>query len=140
VIEYKKKYEGMVFTMADKKEYLVQSLDNGNIWISEEVIASIAALAVRDVEGVYGLSVSSTLDIGNIIGKKNLRRGIRVVIDGEKIDISCNLVVKYGEPVMEVAKQVQEAINSEVTSMTGITPNKVNINVCGVATPKAETK
>lgn len=126
--------------MADRKDYLVQSLENGNIWISEEVIASIAALAVRDVDGVYGLSTTATLDLGNIIGKKNLRRGIRVSIDGEKIDISCNLVVKYGEAVMDIAKQVQEAINSEVTSMTGITPNKININVCGVATPKAATK
>ncbi|MBE6984013.1 MAG: Asp23/Gls24 family envelope stress response protein [Ruminococcaceae bacterium] len=126
--------------MADRKDYLVQSLENGNIWISEEVIASIAALAVRDVDGVYGLSTSATLDLGNIIGKKNLRRGIKVNIDGEKIDISCNLVVKYGEAVMDIAKQVQEAINSEVTSMTGITPNKININVCGVATPKTATK
>ncbi len=126
--------------MAERKEYLVQSLENGNIWISEEVIASIAALAVRDVDGVYGLSATATLDLGSIIGKKNLRRGIRVSIEGEQIDIACNLVVKYGEAVMDIAKQVQEAINSEVSSMTGITPNKVNINVCGVATPKAETK
>ncbi len=126
--------------MAEKRDYLVQSLDNGNIMISEEVIASIAALAVREVEGVYGLSVSSTLDLKNIIGKKNLRKGIRVTIDNENVDIACNLVVKYGENVMEIAKAVQDAISSEVASMTGVEPKKVNINVCGVATPKTETK
>lgn len=124
--------------MAEKKDYLVQSLDNGSIMISEEVIAAIASLAVREVEGVYGLSATTTLDLKNIIGKKNLRRGIRVLISGEEIEIACNLVVKYGENVMEVAKKVQEAISSEVTSMTGIQPKRININVCGVASPKTE--
>lgn len=122
--------------MADRKDYLAQSLENGNIYISEEVIASIAALAVREIEGVYGLSASATLELSNIIGKKSLRRGIRVTIDGAQIEIACNLVVKYGEAVMEVAKQVQEAISAEVTNMTGTTPKRVNINVCGVATAK----
>ena len=124
--------------MADRKDYLVQSLDNGSVMISEEVIASIAALAVREVEGVYGLSSSSTLDIANIIGRKNLRKGIRVSINADEVEIACNLVVKFGENVMDVAKNVQEAISTEVTSMTGIQPKKVNVNVCGVAAPKAK--
>lgn len=126
--------------MADRKDYLVQSLENGNIMISEEVIASIAALAVREVSGVYGLSATAALDLSNIIGKKNLRKGIRVIISGEELEISCNLVVKFGEAVMEVAKQVQEAIAAEVLSMTGTAPKRINVNVCGVAEPKTTTK
>ena len=35
--------------------------ESGNILISEDVIASIAALAVREVEGVYGLSADAAL-------------------------------------------------------------------------------
>lgn len=126
--------------MADRKDYLVQSLDNGSVMISEEVIASIAALAVRDVDGVYGLSAGATLDFKNIIGKKNLRKGIRVLISEEGVDIACNLVVTYGENVMTVAKAVQEAIAAEVTSMTGVEPQRVNINVSGVAAPKTAAK
>ena len=124
--------------MADRKDYLVQSLDNGSVMISEEVIASISALAVREVDGVCGLSTSSTLDIANIIGRKNLRKGIRVAINAEEVEIACNLVVKFGENVMDVAKNVQDAIATEVTAMTGIAPKRVNVNVCGVATPKAK--
>lgn len=124
--------------MADMKDYLVQPLENGNVLISEEVIASIAALAVRDVDGVYGLTGSSNFDLSDIIGKKNLRRGIRVLIDGERMEISCNLVVKFGASVMEVAQKVQETIADEVTSMTGVKPTAVNVNVCGVIAPKAK--
>ncbi len=126
--------------MADMKDYLVQPLENGNVLISEEVIASIAALAVREVDGVYGLNSTANFDLSNIIGKKNLRKGIRVVIDGDNVEISCNLVVKFGATVMDVAKKVQEAIADEVTSMTSVTPARVNVNVCGVAAPKTAGK
>ena len=102
--------------MAENKEYLVQELENGSILISEEVIASIAALAVREVEGVFGLSVTQTLDLSNILGKKNLRKGIRVGITDEGVEIACNLIVKMGCAVMTVARAVQEAITEEVTS------------------------
>lgn len=122
--------------MADMKDYLVQPLENGNVLISEEVIASIAALAVRDVDGVYGLTGSSNFDLSEIIGRKNLRKGIRVVIEGEKPEISCNLVVKFGASVMDVAQKVQEKIADEVTAMTGVKPSSVNVNVCGVVMPK----
>lgn len=123
--------------MAETKEYLVHEQENGNILISEEVIASIAALAVREVEGVYGLSTTPNFDLANILGKKNLRSGIRVIFQEDGMDISCNLIVKVGSSVMTVAKQVQEAIAEEVTAMSGERPARVNVNVCGVASPKA---
>lgn len=124
--------------MADHKDYLVQAQENGSVLISEEVVASIAALAVREIEGVYGLSATANFDISNIIGKKNLRKGIRVVFgDKNEMEISCNLIVKLGATVMETAQKVQEAIVSEVESMTGMKPTRVNVNVCGVAQPKA---
>ena len=123
--------------MADTKEYLVQVEENGSIMISEEVIASIASIALREVEGVYGLSTGTNLDIGTILGKKNFRKGVRVLFAEEGMLISCNLVVKMGCAVLTVAKNAQEAIAEEVTTMTGIRPARVNINVCGIAAPKA---
>ena len=126
--------------MAENKEYLVQAQENGSILISEEVIASIAALAVREVEGVYGLSSTASFDIANVLGRKNLRKGIRVSVNGDEIAIACNLVVKMGSAVMTVAKNVQEAISDEVASMTGNRPVRVNVNVCGIAVPKTSGK
>lgn len=124
--------------MAEKKDYLTQTEENGMIFISEEVIASIAASAVREVEGVYGLCTGTSLDLGNIIGRKNLRKGIRVQFRQEGFEISCNLVVRMGSAVVTVAKAVQEAIVDEVTAMTGISPLRVNVNVSGIAVPKSE--
>ena len=122
--------------MSESKEYLVQQQENGNILISQEVVASVAALAVREVEGVYGLSMTAGFDISEILGKKNLRKGIRVVFQEDEIEISCNLIVRMGAAVLTVAKNVQESIANEVASITGIRPARVNVNVCGVAVPK----
>lgn len=126
--------------MADTKDYLIHEQENGKIFISEDVIASISALAVREVEGVYGLSITSNFDLANILGRKNLGQGIRVEFAEDGMVISCNLVVKMGAAVMSVAKNVQEAITEQVTSMTGERPIRVNVNVCGVATSKKAEK
>ena len=40
----------------------------------------------------------------------------------------------------QAMKNVQEAIADEVTAMTGVRPLRVNVNVCGVATPKHPEK
>ena len=117
---------------------MTQTEENGMIFISEEVIASIAAAAVREVEGVYGLCTGTSLDLGNIIGRKNLRKGIRVLFREEGFEISCNLVVKMGSAVVSVAKVVQETIADEITAMTGSRPLRVNVNVSGIAVPKTE--
>ena len=51
--------------MADNREYMTHQEELGSIQISDEVIASIAAGAVLEVEGVCGLSSSiSTIHAG----------------------------------------------------------------------------
>lgn len=122
--------------MAETKEYLIEPLEDGSIMISEEVIASVAAMAVREVEGVYGLTTGNGLDLLSLLNIKNLRKGIRVTLGEGTMEIACNLIVKMGTSVMDVAKKVQEKIVSEVDSMTGVRPTRVNVNVCGVAVPK----
>ncbi len=122
--------------MAETKEYLIEPLEDGSIMISEEVIASVAAMAVREVEGVYGLTTGNGLDLLSLLNIKNLRKGIRVTLGEGTMEIACNLIVKMGTSVMDVAKKVQEKIVSEVESMTGVRPTRVNVNVCGVAVPK----
>ena len=55
--------------MAEKNEYFTQKLENGTLQISEDVVASVAAAAVLEVEGVCGLSSSISTDIAEMLGK-----------------------------------------------------------------------
>ena len=57
--------------MAENKQYIVQTQDNGSVMISEDVIATIVAQAVKEVEGVVSLNVKHGADIAEMIVKKN---------------------------------------------------------------------
>lgn len=119
--------------MAENKQYITQTQDNGNIMISEDVIGTIVAQAVKDVEGVVGLSTKPGADIAELIGRKNWGKGIKVLVDEDnKVSIDCNVVVTYGQNVVTAASAVQIAIYNAVDSMTGIKVSSVNVNVCEI--------
>ena len=102
--------------------------------ISEDVIAAITAQAISDVEGVVTLSTKPGSDIAEIIAKKNWNKGLKITIgQAGEVYIDCNVIIGYGQSVVNVAKAVQEAVNGAVESMTGVTVASVNVNVCGIA-------
>ena len=120
--------------MAENKQYITQAQENGSVMISEDVIVSIVDRAVAEVEGIAGLSSKPGADIVDMIGKKNWGKGLKIIInDDESISVDCNINVKYGQSVVDVAKAAQEAIISALESMTGTKTSAVNVNVCGIA-------
>ena len=119
--------------MAENKQYITQIQDNGNVLISEDVIASIVANAVNDVEGVVGLNVKPGADIADMIGKKSWAKGLKIVISQDNsLNIDCNVNVGYGQNVVAVAKSVQDAVVAAIESTAGVKVNAINVNVCGI--------
>ena len=119
--------------MAENKQYITQLLDNGSVMISEDVIGTIVAHAVEEVEGVAGLSTKPVADIADLIGKKNWGKGMKITISGDNtVAIDCNILVRYGQSVVTVAAAVQESIRNAVESMTGVVISGINVNVCGI--------
>lgn len=125
--------------MADHKDYWTTAGDQGTIKISEDVVASIAALAASETEGVSGLYSSFTNDIASFLGKKNLAKGVRVVLgDDDTVEVEICYLAKYGFSICEVAKNVQEAVRTSVEAMTGLGTSAVNIYVGGVTFDASE--
>lgn len=119
--------------MADHKEYWSTTGDQGTIKISEDVVASIAALTAAETEGVAGLYSSLTTDLVGLLGKKNMTKGVRVEFVGEDaVMIEIGFLAKFGYSVREVAKNVQENVQSGIKSMTGLDTTAVNVHVGGV--------
>ena len=119
--------------MADNKQYITRFQDNGSIMISEDVVITIVTQAIKDVEGVVGLSVKPGADIADMIGKKSWGKGMKISISEEnEIGVECNVIVSYGCSVVTVAQAVQETVTSAIESMTGTKVNAVNVNVCGI--------
>lgn len=119
--------------MADSKQYVTQAQENGNIMISEDVIATIVANAVSEVDGIVGLSVKPGADIADMIGKKNWGKGMKIVIgDNDEISVDCNVNIGYGQSIVTVAKAVQDAVTAALESTAGVKVAAVNVNVCGI--------
>lgn len=110
--------------MAENKRYITQVQENGNVMISEDVVATIVAHAVQEVEGVEGLHTRKSW------GGKNMRINIA---EDNALSIECNLIVKYGYSVIDIAKSAQAVVISAVESMTGVSVTEVNMNVCRIA-------
>jgi len=120
--------------MAENKQYITQIQDNGSVMISEEVIATIVAYAIKDVEGIVGLSTKPGADLAEIIGKKNWGKGIKVAIaQDDAVVVDCNVIIAYGQSVVTVAANAQAAVFAALEAMTGIRVSAVNVNVCGIS-------
>ena len=93
-----------------EKDLVTQN--SGNIKISDEVIITIAAVAVSEVEGVS--CAGGTLnEIAQKFGKKNFAKGIKVTMDDE-VTIDINVVAEYGIKIPEGAWNVQESVKKSV--------------------------
>jgi len=120
--------------MAENKQYILQSQENGSVMISEDVIATIVTHAISEVEGVDALISKPGADIVELIGKKQWGKGLKIVINqDDTLNIDCNISVQYGQSVVNVAKAVQDAVASAIESMTGSKVVCMNVNVCGIS-------
>ena len=119
--------------MAENKQYITQAQAGGNVMISEDVISTIVANAVAEVEGVVGLSVKPGADMMELISKKAWGKSLKVSIgEDDVVYIDCNLIIGYGHSVVTVAKAVQETVTSALESMASVTVACVNVNVTGI--------
>ena len=119
--------------MTENKQYIAQDQENGSVLISEDVIVDIVSLAIAEVEGVAGISAKPGADIVELIGVKNWGRGLKVSIrPDDSVVIDCNVNVRFGYSVVDVAKAVQDAVLTAVESMTNVKAVSVNVNVCGI--------
>ena len=119
--------------MAEYKQYITQIQENGNVMISENVVATIVAHALSEVEGIGSLGVKPGVSIADFATKKNWGKGLKILLaEDNSLTIECGVMIYYGYSVVEVAKEVQSAVASSVENITGAKVNKVSVNVCGV--------
>ncbi len=123
--------------MGENKDYITQMQDGGAIHVSQDVIATIAAIAAVEVEGVLALATSQGGEFAERFGKKSVAKGIRLsVTEKDEICVECNLIALYGHSVVELAKNVQNSVSSAIESMTALKVAAVDVNVCGITTKK----
>lgn len=103
--------------------------DLGAIKIHKNVIASIAALAATEIEGVKRVGGDLRSGIAEFIGKKYFSI-IRVEINkNEEVKLEVPLVIKFGCNIPETANKVQENIRNSLEKMTSLSVKDINVNI-----------
>ena len=116
--------------MADNKQYITHEQERGCVMIADDVVAAIVVGALKDVEGVAGLTHKLGVDMAAL---KNWNKGLKIAIgEDNTIHVDTNIMVAYGQSVITVAKNAQDAVAVAIENMTGVKPAVVNVNVCGI--------
>jgi len=97
----------------------------GHALISSDILASYAADAAREVDGVQGLVESSL----------HRHRGVRIAEDDGAVDVELHLAVEWGASVPELGAEVQRRVAAYLERMADVTPASVDVVVDEIAAP-----
>lgn len=103
--------------------------DIGSIQIAPEVLEIIAGLATVEVEGVAGMSGGFAGGIAELLGRKNLAKGVKVEVGQKEAAVDVSVIVEFGSKIPEVAAEIQRNVKEAVEAMTGIQVVEVNVHV-----------
>ncbi|AEE91545.1 conserved protein of unknown function [Tepidanaerobacter acetatoxydans Re1] len=106
--------------------------EKGSIKIADDVVGVIAGLAATEVAGIAGMSGGIVGGITEMLGRKNLAKGVKVEVNEKEAVVDLYVIVDYGVRIPEVAWNVQENVKKAIENMTGLSVVEVNIHVQGV--------
>ena len=119
--------------MAEYKQYITNIQENGNVMISENVIATIVAQCLAEAEGIGSLGAKPGIGVDDFAVKKHWGKSLKIAIaEDNAVSIECTFMIKYGHSVVDVAKAVQQSITSAVEATAGVKVTMVDINICGI--------
>lgn len=106
-----------------------EKTDMGTIQIAPEVVEIIAGLATIEVEGVAGMSGGFAGGIAELLGRKNLSKGVKVEVGEKEAAIDVNVIVEYGQRIPELSASIQRNVKHAIESMTGLGVVEVNVHI-----------
>lgn len=115
---------------------LNDNTETGNVKISDDVIAIIAGVAATEVKGVVGMSGGITGGITELLGMKNMSKGVKVELNDDKAKVDLFIIVEYGSNIAQVGKEVQNNVKASIENMTALNVIEINVNIQGVSLPK----
>ncbi|MEU5875651.1 Asp23/Gls24 family envelope stress response protein [Glycomyces sp. NPDC047369] len=108
--------------------------DQGRTVIADQVVAKIAGIAAREVDGIHQLGGSAGRAVGalreRIPGSRtNYGQGVSVEVGERQAAVDLDVVAEYGIAIADLAAGVRRNIVDAVERMTGLEVTEVNITV-----------
>ena len=115
--------------LMDAKEFKIAE---GSCIISEDVIASIAATAALETDGIAAMA-NHPANLRGIISQNVAQRSVRVLNTEDDTVVDVYVIIKEGARIQETAVALQQNVKMAIQSMTGKPVTRVNVHIQGVA-------
>ena len=117
-----------------------QEQELGDITVSKEVVAVIAAFETIKIRGVVGITSGYRGKSPNVLSRKDLAKGVEVWMKPGEAAITIPIITAYEVGIFKVAEEVQRRVKDAICSMTGLKVLKVDVNVQGVKFKEGKKK
>ncbi|MEJ2889527.1 Asp23/Gls24 family envelope stress response protein [Actinomycetospora aeridis] len=112
----------------------------GRTTIADGVVAQIAGLAAREIDGVHGFGSSAARAFGAITeripgGRSSTTQGVSVEVGERQAAVDLTVVVEYGVSIADLARAIRRNVIAAVQRMTGLDVVEVNVNVVDLHLP-----
>jgi len=115
----------------------------GETTIADEVVASIAGVAAREVEGVASVGKGSVRRMlaERLAGAEEKARGVEVEVGKIEAVVDLSLNVVYGFNIPKIIAEVRKKVASRLSDLAGLDAKEINVHIVGIEFPeKAEKK
>ncbi len=108
--------------------------EGGSTTVQPHVVAKIAGLAVREVDGVHNLVPFGTGQAISSIARAvtgNQMRDLGVSVEVGKVEaaVDVRIVTNYGTSIPLIASAIRENVHRRISEMTGLRVTECNIEV-----------
>lgn len=119
-------------------EQAVSGRTVGGTTINPEVIAALAGVAAKEVEGVAALgrssmrgTVAQMLRVGGGPSK-----GVEAEVGEKEAIVDIDVIVSYGASIPVVAENIRKAVADQLRDMAGLAAKEINVNIVGIQMPQ----
>ena|SRR5690606_35484522 len=118
----------------------------GRTSIADHVVAKIAGMAAREVNGVHQMGGGAARAFGAVRDRipgststSTASRGVGVEVGERQAAVDIQLVVEYGVSIPDLAAAVRRNVITGIERMTGLEVTEVNIDVDDIHLPDEES-
>lgn len=115
-----------------------QGRAGGTTTIEDGVVAKIAGIAARQVNGVYALGGGAARMVGAIrdaLNTTDLSQGVSVEVGETQIAVDVTIVADYPVSLQQVADDVRSAVHRAMVELVGMDVIEVNVTINDVHVP-----
>ncbi|MCR4605750.1 MAG: Asp23/Gls24 family envelope stress response protein [Eubacterium sp.] len=105
----------------------------GKIVIDEDVLGKYAGSAAVECFGVVGMASVNVKDgLVKLLKKDNIKHGVNITLDDDKLKVELHIIVAYGVSILAVAENLIETVRYNLEEFTGMEVGKIIVCVEGV--------